>query len=120
MQSRGGSRLNSVNAQVYCKTIGFMLRIVDRYLARELNGFDNLIYEITADAHDEDEQLMGFEAAFDEDASFPCPGTVVGEDVRRLSRPGALRELPQGAPRERVLHPAAGDENRLAQYRRHA
>src|ERR1700690_2325028 len=36
MQSRGGSRLNSVNAQVYCKTIGFMLRIVDRYLAREL------------------------------------------------------------------------------------
>ena len=45
---------------------------------------DNLIYEITADAHDEDEQLMGFEAAFDEDASFPCPGTVLGEQVEVL------------------------------------
>ncbi len=37
--------------------------------------------EITADAHDEDEQLMGFENAFDEDASFPCPGTVIGQEV---------------------------------------
>jgi hypothetical protein len=35
----------------------------------ELN---NLIDEIIVDSHDEDEQLMGFEAAFDEDASFPC------------------------------------------------
>jgi hypothetical protein len=46
---------------------------------------DNLIDEITVDAHDEDEQLMGFDAAFDEDASFPCPGTVVGEEVQVLS-----------------------------------
>jgi hypothetical protein len=45
---------------------------------------DSLIEEITVDAHDEDEQLMGFENAFDE-ASFPCPGTVVGEDVEVLS-----------------------------------
>jgi hypothetical protein len=46
---------------------------------------DNLIDEITVDAHDEDEQLMGFEAAFDEDASFPCRGTVIGEEVEVLS-----------------------------------
>jgi uncharacterized small protein (DUF1192 family) len=46
---------------------------------------DDLIDEITVDAHDIDEQLMGFEAAFDEDANLPCPGTVVGEDVEVLS-----------------------------------
>ena len=46
---------------------------------------DNLIYEITVDSRDEDEQLTGFEASFDEDASFPCPGTVVGEEVQILS-----------------------------------
>jgi hypothetical protein len=45
---------------------------------------DTLIWEITADAHDEDEQLMGFEAALDE-ANLPCPGTVLGEDVEVLS-----------------------------------
>lgn len=28
---------------------------------------------------------MGFENAFDEDASFPCSGTVVGEEVQVLS-----------------------------------
>jgi hypothetical protein len=46
---------------------------------------DSLIAEITIDCHDEDEQLMGFENAFDEDASFPLPGTVIGEDVEVLS-----------------------------------
>ncbi|HMC94789.1 MAG TPA: calcium-binding protein [Polyangia bacterium] len=46
---------------------------------------DSLIAEITIDCHDEDEQLMGFEAALDEDASFPCSGTVVGEEVKVLS-----------------------------------
>jgi hypothetical protein len=45
---------------------------------------DNLIDEITIDCHDEDEQLQGFENAFDEDASFPCPGTVIGEHVEIL------------------------------------
>ncbi len=45
---------------------------------------DSLIDEITVDCHDEDEQLTGFEAAFDEDASFPCPGTVIGEEVEVL------------------------------------
>ncbi|MDQ6745719.1 MAG: calcium-binding protein [Actinomycetota bacterium] len=46
---------------------------------------DSLIEEITVDSHDEDEQLMGFEAAFDDDANFPCSGTVVGEEVQVLS-----------------------------------
>ena len=46
---------------------------------------DDLIAEITVDAHDEDEQLMGFENAFDEDANLPCPGTVIGEHVEVLS-----------------------------------
>lgn len=33
---------------------------------------DGLIEEITVDCSDEDEQLTGFEGAFDEDADFPC------------------------------------------------
>lgn len=46
---------------------------------------DGLIEEITVDSHDEDEQLMGFEAAFDKDANLPCDGTVVGQPVTVLS-----------------------------------
>ena len=46
---------------------------------------DSLIDEITVDCNDEYEQLTGFENAFDEDANFPCPGTVVGEAVEVLS-----------------------------------
>ena len=46
---------------------------------------DNLIDEITVDSHDENEQLMGLEAAFDEDANFPFHGTVIGEQVEVLS-----------------------------------
>lgn len=46
---------------------------------------DNLIDEITVDCHDEDEQLTAFETAFDEDASFPCPGIVIGENIEVLS-----------------------------------
>ncbi len=54
--------------------------------ARQANPeLDALIEEITVDAYDEDEQLMGFENAFDEDATFPCTGTVVGEEVQVLS-----------------------------------
>jgi hypothetical protein len=45
---------------------------------------DSLIWEITVDCHDEDEQLVGFENAFDE-ANLPCPGSVVGEDVEVIS-----------------------------------
>ena len=46
---------------------------------------DSLIDEITVDCNDEYEQLTGFEVAFDEDANFPCSGTVVGEEVEVLS-----------------------------------
>jgi hypothetical protein len=54
--------------------------------ARQVNAqLDALIEEITVDCYDEDEQLQGFQNAFDEDASFPCTGTVIGEDVQVLS-----------------------------------
>jgi hypothetical protein len=49
------------------------------------HDLDALIEEITVDASDEDEQLQSFANAFDEDANFPCPGTVVGEEVEVLS-----------------------------------
>jgi hypothetical protein len=45
---------------------------------------DSLIEEITVDCYNADEQLTAFENAF-YDASFACPGTVVGEDVEVLS-----------------------------------
>lgn len=45
---------------------------------------DSLIDEITVDCYDEDEQLQGFQNAFDEHATFPCPGTVIGEQVEVL------------------------------------
>jgi hypothetical protein len=48
-------------------------------------ALDSLIAEITVDCHDEDEQLTAFENAFDEDADFPCAGTVIGETVEVLS-----------------------------------
>jgi len=46
---------------------------------------DDLIADITVDAHDHDEALMGFENAFDEAACFPCPATVIGETIKILS-----------------------------------
>ncbi len=46
---------------------------------------DALIDEITADANDEDEVLMGFEGFFDEQAHFPCSGTILGENINVLS-----------------------------------
>lgn len=46
---------------------------------------DELIDEITVDAHDHDEALIGFENAFDEAACFPCPATVIGHDIEILS-----------------------------------
>ena len=49
------------------------------------SDLDRLIDEITVDAYDQDEQLMGFEDALDEGADFPCLGTVVGEEVEVLS-----------------------------------
>jgi len=51
--------------------------------ARDL---DELIAEITTDANGDDEELVGFECAFDdEEDAFPCPGTVIGEAVQVLS-----------------------------------
>ncbi|TAN31373.1 hypothetical protein EPN29_13610 [bacterium] len=46
---------------------------------------DSLIAEITVDCHDEDEALTAFENAFDEDASFPIPATLIGQDIETLS-----------------------------------
>jgi hypothetical protein len=46
---------------------------------------DSLIAEITIDCYDEDEGLSAFENAFDEEASFPTPAVVVGEDIEVLS-----------------------------------
>ena len=52
---------------------------------KDKTDLDALIEEITVDAYDDDEQLMGFQNAFEEDANFPCQGTVVGEEVEVLS-----------------------------------
>jgi hypothetical protein len=46
---------------------------------------DNLIDEIVVDCHDEDEQLMAFHNAFDDEARLPAPGTVIGQEVEVLS-----------------------------------
>jgi hypothetical protein len=56
---------------------------------------DSLIAEITIDAYDEDEQLQGFENAFDEDAKLPLPATVIGEhvDVLSIGQANGRREL---------------------------
>lgn len=64
--------------------------------ARPTNrNLDQLIDEITVDCYGEDEQLQGFENAFDEDASFPATGTVVGErvDVVHIRQGDGRREL---------------------------
>jgi hypothetical protein len=46
---------------------------------------DSLIAEITVDCYDEDEALTAFENAFDEEAAFPIPALVVGENIEVLS-----------------------------------
>jgi len=51
---------------------------------------DSLIEAITVDCYNEEEQLTGFENAFD-DATFPCPGAVVGEAVEVISVVAAER-----------------------------
>jgi hypothetical protein len=63
--------------------------------SQNVRQLDHLIDEITVDYHDEDEQLMGFESAFDEQANFPCPGTVVGAPVKvlQIGRGDCRREL---------------------------
>jgi hypothetical protein len=48
-------------------------------------SLDELIAEITVDCYGEDEELMGFENAFDEQGNFPCLGSVIGDEVQVLS-----------------------------------
>lgn len=89
---------------------------------------DDLISEITVDCYDDDEALMGFEAAFDE-VRFPVSGTVVGEDVQVISvgRGDGRRELVATCERARQRYDVAvldvdlrdADATRLvAAYRR--
>jgi hypothetical protein len=49
---------------------------------RDAPDLDDLISEITTDCYNDDEELMGFENAFDEEAELPCAGTVIGERVQ--------------------------------------
>ena len=46
---------------------------------------DELIADITIDAYDEDEALMGFENAFDEADCFPCPASILDQTIEILS-----------------------------------
>jgi hypothetical protein len=52
---------------------------------RRNSELDSLIADITVDCYNDDEELTAFEAAFDNDATFPCPGTVIGENVTVMS-----------------------------------
>ena len=52
---------------------------------RRQPGLDGLLEDITVDCHGDGEVLTAFETAFDSDATLPCPGAVVGEDVKVLS-----------------------------------
>ena len=56
---------------------------------------DEVIAEIIVDCHDEDEVLQAFQNAFEEDASLPCQGTVIGEyvEVRWIGVGDRRREL---------------------------
>jgi hypothetical protein len=56
-------------------------------MARQISNrdLDELISEITTDCYNDDEELMGFENAFEEQATLPCRGTVIGEEVQVLS-----------------------------------
>jgi tetratricopeptide (TPR) repeat protein len=44
-------------------------------------NLDQLIEEITVDAHGDDEQLRAFRQAFEDSISVPCDGFVIGEPV---------------------------------------
>lgn len=99
--------------------------------AREADSdLDRLIEEIIVDAYDEDEQLMGFENAFDEGADFPCSGTVVGEEVEVLSvsvknhRRELIATCKRGGKQYDValldtdVHGGSGTSRLIAAYRR--
>jgi hypothetical protein len=63
--------------------------------SRRNNELDSLIADITVDCYNDDEVLTSFEAAFDNDASFPCPGTIIGEavTVTSIAMANGRREL---------------------------
>ena len=46
---------------------------------RRNSELDSLIADITVDCYNDDEQLTAFEAAFDNDATLPCPGLLPSE-----------------------------------------
>jgi hypothetical protein len=56
---------------------------------RRNSELDSLIADITVDCYNDDEQLTAFEAAFeaafDNDATLPCPGRAIGEEVSVIS-----------------------------------
>ncbi|HTZ09576.1 MAG TPA: hypothetical protein VMB72_10905 [Acidimicrobiales bacterium] len=52
---------------------------------RRDHDIDALIDEITVDCYGDDEELSAFAQVFEERASLPCPGTVVGERVEVLA-----------------------------------
>jgi hypothetical protein len=52
---------------------------------RRNSELDSLIADITVDCYNDDEQLTAFEAAFDNDATLPCAGRAIGEEVRLIS-----------------------------------
>jgi|ERR1700683_233905 len=52
---------------------------------RRNSDLDSLIADITVDCYNEDEQLTAFEVAFDNDATLPCLGRVIGEEIRVIS-----------------------------------
>ena len=55
-------------------------------MTRQRNSeLDSLIADITVDCYNDDEALTAFETAFDNDATFPAPGTVIGEQVQVIS-----------------------------------
>ncbi|MEJ7798282.1 MAG: hypothetical protein WKF42_07255 [Solirubrobacteraceae bacterium] len=59
--------------------------LLDAIADGELDHSLHALADITVDAYDQDEALMGFENAFDEAACLPCPATVIGETIEILS-----------------------------------
>jgi hypothetical protein len=79
------------------------------HVRRTNPGLDALIDEITVDCDDEDEVLMGFEGFFDEQAHFPCPGSILGESIDVLSvvADANRRELVAACQRNGLRHEIA-------------
>jgi hypothetical protein len=48
---------------------------------KNIRGLDELIEEITTDAHGDDEQLWAFRQVFEDEVALPADGFVIGEPV---------------------------------------